>query len=160
MIQAIAIGVIIVALLLLAYRRPALGFGMLGVLIAFALSAYLYTRYVLPENERGITLDKVSLIDLQVITGYANAKLLTGTVANTSTDFPVQTLTIESLLFDCPDANSTAADCREIRRQENTIKLFIPIEEHRALQQTLQYQRRSDTPSEVSRWQHQLIGVE
>ncbi len=156
MIQAIALLIITISLLILAYRRPRLGFSMLGVLMLGVLVSYLLTKDKVAVSDSRFQISDVAINNPVVIDGYAGTKLLRAEISNQHTVLPVNQIHLQSTRYECEGEETSIADCLELERNTTLVKIFILPEKAKTISVSLPTGKAKPVHS---RWLHEVLSV-
>lgn len=153
--QFIALTVIIISLIAIAYRdlRMAL-ISLAGILLAAIVFYFLSTDDL--ELAGGEALKaSVSLHEPQISRGYADGFVLNVRVENNHHSQTLQNFVIRSTLSDC---ETGMTNCLVIGEESSVVKLRIPPGQARDAQINLRIKQLNPLRGEAV-WQHQVEGV-
>ena len=153
--QFIALAVIIISLIAIAYRDLKMALlSFAGILLAATLFYFLSVDDIgLPGGD---TLkSSVGLHEPQISRGYADGFVLKVRVENNHNSQTLQNLVIRSTLSDC---NTDGANCLVIGEENSVVKLRIPPGQARDAQINLRIKQLNPIRGEAV-WQHSVEGV-
>ncbi len=153
--QFVALAVIIVSLIAIAYRDLKMALlSLAGILLAAAVF-YFLSSDELPSANKDALLSAVSLTESSINRGYADGFVLSTRIENQHQSKTVQSLIIRSSLSDC---NADRSQCLVIGEEDSVVKLRIPPGQARDAQINLRIKQLNPIRNE-SVWKHQVISV-
>ncbi len=160
--QYIAIGLLVIALLALAYRKPVMGFSGLAVLAVISLIGYFLGL----GNQAPPAYDQATMQwqNPQLAPGYAGGHLLKAEVTNTSDTLPIQALHLKLAAYDCADGEARLTTevplgCDLLGSSERQVRVFVPTLESRTVNESLST-RGMRRVAGVIVWQYEILAVE
>jgi len=153
--QFVALLVIIISLVAIAYRDLKMGLLSLAGVALAALAFYLFSG----DELKGIAGDKlteqVQLVDMRISRGYADGFVLNVRIENNHDSLTLQNLVIRSTLSDC---NDDATKCLVIGEEDSVVKLRIPPGQARDAVVNLRIKQLNPIRG-VAVWKHVVVGV-
>lgn len=153
--QFIALAVIIISLIAMAYRdlRMAL-LSLAGIGLAATLFYFLSVDDIGLPGSDGLK-SSVSLHEPQISLGYADGFVLNVRVENNHNSQTLQNLVVRSTLSDC---DTDEANCLVIGEENSVVKLRIPPGQARDAQINLRIKQLNPLRGEAV-WKHSVEGV-
>ena len=148
----IAIFVIIICLIAIAYRDLKIALISLGVILAAALLFYFLSPKTATDN--AIT-SNIELKQPTISRGYANGFVLSTRIQNNQDTKLIQKVMIRSSLSDCDESQSK---CLVIGEEDNIVKTRIPVGQARDIRVNLGIKQLNPITGEAV-WAHKVIGV-
>jgi len=153
--QFIALFVIIICLIAIAYRDLRMA---LISLVAIIFAAMVF--YFLSPSENASQRDdeirgNIELTQAQIKRGYAGGFVLDLRVHNHNRDLTLNHFTIQSSLADC---ETDMSDCLVIGEEKNVLKLRLPPGQARDAQINLRIKQINPVQG-VAVWKHEVSGV-
>ena len=155
--QWVALAVVCLALIVLAYYSPKIGFSLLG-----AIAAIIGTLYFLNLDESETTSfpverELVQLGEVHVQTSYGDSWDYLGRVTNMS-DKTITDVQFEITLRDCPSGTTSVSDeCPVIGEQVDFVALNVPPRQSRDFRDNINF-KNAVQKGELF-WNFELIGV-
>lgn len=149
----IAILVILISLLAIAYRNLKLALISLALILIAALLFYFLSAENQSSNE---SLSDIELSQSKITRGYADGYVLNTRIENLHTSRIVQTALIRSSLSDC---NSDQTQCLTIGEEDHLVKTRIPPGQARDARINLRMKQLNPIRGEAV-WVHKVIKVE
>ena len=153
--QFIALFVIIVCLIAIAYRDIRLALLSLAIILLAALLFYFLSPNESSTRRTQALVDQIQLDRTAVKPGYAQGFVLDLRVKNNNRERTVNNLTIRSRLSDCTPDRS---ECLVIGEEKNVLKLRLPPGQARDAQINLRI-RQVNPLQGVAVWDHAVTGV-
>ena len=148
----IAIFVIIVCLIAIAYRDIKIALISLGVILTAALLFYYLSPKAATENAISASIE---LKQSTISRGYANGFVLNTRIHNNHDTKLIQKVIIRSSLSDCDEGQSK---CLVIGEEDNLVKTRIPVSQARDIRVNLGIKQLNPIKGEAI-WAHEVIGV-
>lgn len=153
--QFIALIVIVICLIAIAYRDLKTGLiSLAGILLAASLFYYFSPD----DSPRGKTLSllgEVEISQTSISRGYADGFVLELRILNNNRERVLQHFTVQSTLSDC---NADQSQCLIIGEEKNVVKLRIPPGQARDT--VINLRTRQLNPIQgFAVWKHEIIGV-
>lgn len=153
--QFIALIVIIICLIAIAYRDLKTGLiSLAGIMIAVILF-YYFSPAETAGNKSKRLLSEVELIQTSISLGYADGFVLDLRVRNNNHELTLQNFTVQSSLSDC---NADQSKCLVIGEEKNVVKLRVPPSQARDAQINLRTKQLNPVQG-IAIWKHDIIGV-
>ncbi len=153
--QFVALIVIIICLIAIAYRDLKTGLLSLAAILIAAVLFYYFSPADAPGNKSRHLLSEVELIETGIHLGYADGFVLDLRIRNNNRELTLQNFTVQSSLSDC---NADQSQCLIIGEEKNVVKLRVPPGQARDAQinlRTRQLNPMQGTPI----WKHDIVGV-
>ena len=153
--QFIALFVIIVCLIAIAYRDLRLGLLSLAAILLAAMAFYFLSPDENLTARKGDILSEIELSRTEVRPGYARGFVLDLRVNNHNRERTLNHITVRSRLSDCtPDQSQ----CLVIGEESNVLKLRLPPGQARDAQINLRIKQINPLQG-IAVWNHEVIGV-
>jgi len=152
--QFIALFVIIICLIAIAYRDLKTGLASLAAILVAAILFYVFSTEEGAKGGAKRLLNDVKISQTQIGRGYADGFVLSLRIHNSSQDTTFQHFTIQSSLSDC---NSDRSQCLVIGEEKNVVKLRIPPGQARDTQINLRT-RLLNPVQGMAIWEHTIVG--
>ena len=149
----IAILVIVISLIAIAYRDLKLGLISLALILIAAMAFYLFSAKNLLGNE---SISDVELSQSNITRGYANGYVLNTRIENLHASRTLQTVLIRSSLSDC---NSDQTECLTIGEEDHLVKTRIPPGQARDARINLRMKQLNPIRGEAV-WVHEVVKVD
>ena len=133
----------------------------LGLVVAIALIAYLYTENEKAEREKSRTRIARSEIDLTDVTlkpEYSTYKLA-GRVKNNSRIYTLSSITLKVTMQDCPKQESPDG-CVRIGEESESIYVNVPPAQARDFDRSVYFLSGTIRPKGVLRWHYSIEELE
>lgn len=153
--QFIALIVIVISLIAIAYRDLKTGlFSLAGIMIA-AVLFYYFSPADAPGNKSKQLLNEVELIQTSISRGYADGFVLELRVRNNNREVTLRNFTVQSSLSDC---NADQTRCLIIGEEKNVVKLRVPPGQARDALVNLRTRQLNPVQGNTI-WKHDIVGV-
>ena len=153
--QFIALFIIIICLVAIAYRDLKLGLLSLAAILLAAVVFYIFSPDEEASSRRADILGEITLSRTEVKPGYARGFILDLRVNNGNREKTVNNITIQSRLSDCtPDRSQ----CLVIGEEKSVLKLRLPPGQARDAQINLRIRQINPIQGEAV-WSHEVVGV-
>ncbi len=155
----VAIGVVCVALILVSYYSPKIGFSLLGAIAILFTALYFVNLEDSPLSKKfPIPRELVKLEDLTANKSYGESWEYGGRITNTS-DKSITDIQLRILLYDCPStAGKISEDCALIGDQLDYVSINIPTRQSRDFLDNVSF--RHAEPKGKLFWTFELAGLE
>ncbi|MFT5260381.1 MAG: hypothetical protein ACI9J2_002260 [Saprospiraceae bacterium] len=153
---AIALIIIVLCLLVITYKKPKLGFIVLGSLLLAVLLFYWLTPTDKTIKRASPLTDYVTLSHISVKEGYADGFLLAGRVTNSHQSTPLEEVYIRSKLSICE--TEAALNCVVLGDETNLLKEYIPGRQARDFSINLRSRQLVEGKGFVS-WEHRVANA-
>ena len=155
--QWIALAAACVALIVLTYYSPKIGFAMLSFLAALLIGLYYFNLDKSEIREYQVSQDQVQLSNLNTELSYADNWIYSGRITNSSS----QTLTDVELkvkLYDCPATQSEITDsCIVIGEVDEFLTLTVPPRQARDFSDNVYF--KNAMPQGKLMWDYEITGT-
>ncbi len=153
--QFVALIVIIICLIAIAYRDLKTGLiSLAGILLAASLFYYFSPTETAGGKTKRL-LDDVELSQTSISPGYADGFVLEVRIHNNNHERVLQNFTIQSSLSDC---NADQSQCLIIGEETNVAKLRIPPGQARDTKINLRTKKLNPIQG-AAIWKHEITGV-
>ncbi len=153
--QFIALIVIIICLIAIAYRDLKTGLmSFAGILLAASLF-YVFSPDDTPHGKTQRLLDEVDISQTNISRGYADGFVLELRILNNNHEQVLQHFTVQSSLSDC---NADQSQCLVIGEEKNVVKLRIPPRQARDAIINLRTKQLNPIQG-IAVWKHQVTNV-
>ena len=152
------LGVIALALVVLAYRYPRLAIDLLAVLMLLGFALYWWRTEQLP-GEAQISPEDVVFTAISIDPGYAGSWNLSARVHNQSLLTAIRELALRIEMFDCPPAAQSVGptQCEVMGEVVKFISVGVAPREHNNVEVNLIFPRVQ--PIHQLRWQYTIEKV-
>ena len=153
--QFVALFVIIICLIAIAYRDLKIGLiSLAGILLAASLFYYFSPAETAGGKTKRL-LDDVELSQANISLGYADGFVLNIRIHNNNRERVLQSFTIRSNLSDC---SADQSQCLVIGEESNVAKLRIPPGQARDARINLRTKQLNPIQG-TAVWKHEVTGV-
>jgi len=153
--QFIALIVIIICLIAIAYRDLKTGLiSLAGILLAASLF-YILSPNDTPRTKTQRLLDDVDISQTSINRGYADGFVLKLRIHNNNHEQLLQHFTVQSSLSDC---NADQSQCLVIGEEKNVVKLRVPPRQARDTSINLRTKQLNPIQG-IAIWKHQVTNV-
>lgn len=153
--QFIALFVIVICLVAIAYRDIRLALLSLAAILLAALAFYFLSPDENVASRKGDILSDIELSRTEVRPGYARGFILDLRVNNHNREKTINNITIQSRLSDCtPDQSQ----CLIIGEEKNVLKLRLPPGQARDAHLNLRIKQINPLQG-VAIWKHEVVGA-
>lgn len=153
--QFIALAVIIISLIAIAYRDLRMALLSLAGIVLAAVVFYFLSADDLGLPGDNALLISVSLQEPQISSGYADGFVLNVRIENNHGSQTLQNMVIRSRLSDC---RADGSNCLVIGEENSVVKLRVPPGQARDAQINLRIKQLNPILGEAV-WQHSVEGV-
>lgn len=153
--QFVALLVIIISLVAIAYRDLKMGLLSLAGVALAALAFYLFSGDELKDLNGDDLSGQVQLVDTRISLGYADGFVLNARIENNHDSRTLQNMVIRSTLSDC---NDDATKCLVIGEEDSVVKLRIPPGQARDTVVNLRIKQLNPIRG-IAVWKHSIIAA-
>lgn len=151
--QFVALFVIVICLIAIAYRNLRLALICLaGIILAALLFYFLSPNENLKQPQESIS-SQAKLSNTEISSGYADGFVLAMRVHNLSRDITLNSMTIQTRLSDC---QTDMTDCLVIGEEQNVLKLRLPPSQARDAKINLSSKIINPLQG-TAVWEHEII---
>lgn len=150
--QFIAIFVIVLSLIAIAYRDLKTALISLAIILTVAFVFY----FLSPEDQESAELvGHIELMESEITRGYADGFVLNTRIQNKHESQTIQTILIRSSMSDC---NVDQTQCLTIGEEDHLVKSRIPPGQARDVRINLRVKQLNPIRGEAV-WKHEVVGV-